>query len=76
MARQFLVTEAQAVHDAGPEILDDDVGLAAEAQRHGAALGGFRIKDDGTLVAVDGIEAHALALVERWTLVAHRITVG
>lgn len=47
-------TEAEAVHDAGAEVFDDDVGAAGDGVDEGAGVGGFEVEGGGLFVAVHG----------------------
>ena len=59
-----LIAEAQPVHDAGAEALDEDVGVLYEllADLDGARV--LEVHDDGFLAAVDPGVGHALAVHE------------
>ena len=50
---QAVVADAQAVQDARPERLEEDVGVAGEAQQHVAALVGLEIDPDRALAPVE-----------------------
>ena len=63
--RERLVAEAEAIHHAGAEILDDDVGGGDQALERGAALRALEIERDRALAGVLGEERDAhVALVE------------
>ena len=49
---QPLVADAEAVHHAGPERLEQHVGAAREPQQHVAAAGRLEVDPDGPLAAV------------------------
>ena len=55
-----LESEAQPVHDAGPEVLGEHVGARRQLARDLEARGRFEVEGQRTLVAVAGQEQHAL----------------
>ena len=59
------IAEAQAIHHAGPIVLDQDVALGGEIldQRHAGIV--LQIDDDALLAAVDAQEIVALVVAER-----------
>ena len=61
--RQRRVAQAQAVHDAGAEVLHHHVGVLHQAAEERLALGGLGVQRDGSLVAVLGEETRAHELL-------------
>ena len=53
--------DAKALGDAGPHVLDDDVGLLGQPHQDLAALVGLQVQRDGALVAMQVLEIRALA---------------
>ncbi len=51
--RERLVAEAEALHGAGAEVLDEDVGLTHQCLDHLDALGGLEVEGHAALVAVE-----------------------
>ena len=64
------LAEAHPFHGAGPEVLDQHVGLTDQVPEHGFAVVGFKVEDDGTLTPVAG-EEHGAQTVVRDAEVAH-----
>ena len=56
-----LVGQPEPLHDAGAEVLHDDVGPIQQAQQRGLAFGRLQVEDDRFLVAVDRGEVGAIA---------------
>ena len=58
--RERLVAQPEPLHDARPEVLDDDVGLVDQAKRDVDAVGRLEVEDDAALVPVvrDERDAH------------------
>ena len=56
---QDLVAQAQAVHDAGAEVLHQDVGVQDQLLEQVLAFGALGVEGDGVLVGVLGQEAGA-----------------
>jgi hypothetical protein len=54
-----VVAEPQLLHDAGPEVVRDDVAVARQAQRHLAPLLALQVELDALLAAVDREEVGA-----------------
>jgi hypothetical protein len=53
------VADAELVHDAGAETLDDDVRRQSQSAEHGDALGLLQVEAQRALVAVDELEEGA-----------------
>jgi hypothetical protein len=53
--------DAEAPGDAGPHVLDDDVGLFGEPHQNFAAFIGLQVERDGALVAMQVLEIGAIA---------------
>src|SRR5206468_8188884 len=66
--RQRIVTQPQAVHDAGTVILDEDVGARRKAPHDVGAGRLLKVDDEAFLVAVDAEEIVAFAGDKRWEL--------
>src|SRR6185312_5325018 len=56
-----LIIDAEPPGDAGPHVLDDNVGLFREPHQDLAALVGFQVQRDGALVAMQVLEVRAVA---------------
>src|SRR5262249_33848127 len=67
---QGRMVEAEPRHDAGAEILDEDVGLGGEGMDEGEPLGLAHIHRDAALAAVEEREIGALALDMRSEMAA------
>ena len=59
---QRLVADAEAVHDAGPEVFPDDIGAFGELLTISTASGLVRSKGQAALVRIDAEEGRAEAL--------------
>ena len=75
LRRERIVAEAEPRHDAGPEVLDHDIGRDAEVPRGLEAVLALQVERHGALVAVPEHEGRALALHEGRRL-AHRFAFG
>lgn len=58
--REGVVVETEAVHDAGGEVLDDDVGVVDQAQQYVAGLGLLQVQHERPLVAIGRLEHPAV----------------
>ena len=58
--------DAKALGDAGPHVLDDDVGLFGEPHEDLAALVGLQVQRDGALVAMQVLEVRAVAAADHF----------
>ena len=59
-----LVVQAKLGHDAGPEILDEHIGLLYQRLYQLQILGILQIGGKALLVAVDGLKIHAVPVVD------------
>ena len=59
---KLIASQAEPVHDAGPEIFQHDVRLGGEPQRDTAPRLGLEVQRQARLVAVDGQKVVALAV--------------
>ena len=57
---QDLVGEAEPVHDADPEVLDEDVGFVDEGEEGRDVAGGVEVQAGAALVSVDACEIAAI----------------
>src|SRR5207237_8683134 len=64
-AGERLVAEAEALHGAGAEVLEQHVALADQLFQDGPALGRFQIEREALLVAIDRQEVRRFAADER-----------
>ena len=64
-AAERLEADAEPVHDAGPERLDDRVGAGGEAEERGGALRAAEVEGDGALVPLHGVERAGLLARDR-----------
>ena len=60
----MLVPEAELVHHARPEVLDDHVGLGGEAQRDRGALGLVEVEHDRPLAPVAHEEERVMSFTD------------
>jgi hypothetical protein len=67
--------EAQAVHDAGPELLDQNLGLGDERQEPRDLLRVLEVERQAALAAVEQREAQALA-VQPGRVAAHAVALA
>ena len=73
-AHRFLA-EAEPLHHAGPEVLDQHVGLADQAAHQGDRLGPLQVEREAALAGVELAEVGALAVAQRRAL-AHVVAFG
>ena len=67
------VANAQAIHRAGAEVLDDHIGVLRQAQEHGAAGRGLQVQAQAAFVPVLRQELHALAAHELVAEIARQV---
>ena len=60
--RQRFVVRPEALHHAGPEALDEHVGVRGQAPQHLLGLGPLEVQRQAALVAVHPVAGPALAL--------------
>ena len=69
------MAEAEPLHHAGPEVLDQHVGLADEAMHQGDRLGMLQVEREAALAGVELAEIGALAVAQRRAQ-AHVVALG
>ncbi len=64
MARKRLVTEAEAIHHAGPKILHDDIGLRDQPVNELDRIGALQVQREASLARIELTEIGAVSVAQ------------